>query len=169
MANGRLSRRSSHGFDPRRVQAMLTKPLKPARAMHADPPRGKLKSVRDNAAAMLDVAAELGKLWAFWLGDWPGDNVVGFVGGAWASASINGRQFRLDFPADGRQGHVRLTNSVVARPEALGRDRCAAEEPQGSRCGASRLNSWAAESGLPLCHLKPESSPFRSRLKRIPQ
>src|SRR5258705_13030248 len=37
---------------------------------------GKLKSVRDNAAAMLDIAAEH-KSFGAWLAAWPGDDIVG--------------------------------------------------------------------------------------------
>src|SRR5260370_39023550 len=66
-----------HGFDPRRIRAMPDEALE---ALLGDARLirhwGKLKSVRDNAAAMLDMAAEHGTF-GRWLGDWPGDNVVG--------------------------------------------------------------------------------------------
>ena len=60
------------GFDPRRVRAMpdeaLEKLLGDARLIRH---WGKLKSVRDNAAAMLTVGEEFGGFGA-WLGTWPG-------------------------------------------------------------------------------------------------
>jgi 3-methyladenine DNA glycosylase Tag len=37
---------------------------------------GKLKSVRDNAAAMIAIAEEHGRFGA-WLADWPGTDIVG--------------------------------------------------------------------------------------------
>src|SRR5690348_11262738 len=61
-----------HGFDPRRVRAMSDEALE---ALLGDARLirhwGKLKAVRDNAAAMLEVAGEHGGVGA-WLGQWPG-------------------------------------------------------------------------------------------------
>src|SRR5690242_19904759 len=61
-----------HGFDPRRVRAMsdeaMEKLLDDARLIRH---WGKLKSVRDNAAAMLEIAAENGSF-GKWLAGWPG-------------------------------------------------------------------------------------------------
>src|SRR5579872_867300 len=65
------------GFDPRRVRAMpdeeLEKLLGDARLIRH---WGKLKSVRDNAAAMLDLSGEHSGF-GRWLGEWPGDDIVG--------------------------------------------------------------------------------------------
>src|SRR5215813_14561540 len=64
------------GFEPRRVRAMPDEALE---ALLADARLirhwGKLKSVRDNAAAMIAVAEEHGSFGA-WLADWPGTNIV---------------------------------------------------------------------------------------------
>src|SRR5207253_10750024 len=64
-------------FDPRRVRAMSDEALESlldnARLIRH---WGKLKSVRDNAAAMLEVAGEYGGVGA-WLAGWPGQDVVG--------------------------------------------------------------------------------------------
>src|SRR5579862_6260088 len=66
-----------YGFDPRRVRAMPDEALE---ALMGDARLirhwGKLKSVRDNAAATLAVAEEFGGFGA-WLGTWPGSNIVG--------------------------------------------------------------------------------------------
>src|SRR5690348_13971706 len=61
-----------YGFDSRRVRAMPDEALE---ALLGDARLirhwGKLKSVRDNAAALLDIAAEHGSF-AAWLALWPG-------------------------------------------------------------------------------------------------
>ena len=66
-----------YGFDPRRVRAMSDEALEgllgDARLIRH---WGKLKSVRDNAAAMLEVAGEHGSFGA-WLAGWPADDIVG--------------------------------------------------------------------------------------------
>jgi 3-methyladenine DNA glycosylase Tag len=63
-------------FEPRRVRAMSDETLE---ALLGDRRLirhwGKLKSVRDNAAAMIEVAEEHGSFGA-WLADWPGTNIV---------------------------------------------------------------------------------------------
>ncbi|MGE5272122.1 MAG: DNA-3-methyladenine glycosylase I, partial [Thiohalocapsa sp.] len=66
-----------HGFAPRQLRAMSDEALE---ALLADSRLirhwGKLKAVRDNAAAMLEVMAEHGGF-GRWLAGWPGDDVVG--------------------------------------------------------------------------------------------
>src|SRR6266699_375099 len=66
-----------YGFDPRRVRAMPDEAIEGllgnARLIRH---WGKLKAVRDNAAAMLDIAAEHGGFGA-WLAGWPGTDIVG--------------------------------------------------------------------------------------------
>src|SRR5256885_1596355 len=65
------------GFEPRRVRAMsdeaMEKLLGDARLIRH---WGKLKSVRDNAASMLEIAAEHGSF-GRWLASWPGADIVG--------------------------------------------------------------------------------------------
>src|SRR5438552_10485439 len=66
-----------HGFELRRVRAMSDEALEGllgnARLIRH---WGKLKSVRDNAAAMLEVAGEHGSFGA-WLAGWPSEDIVG--------------------------------------------------------------------------------------------
>src|SRR5438067_4790241 len=66
-----------HGFDPRRVRAMsdeaLEKLLGDTRLIRH---WGKLKAVRDNAASMLEIAAEH-RGFGRWLAAWPGEDIVG--------------------------------------------------------------------------------------------
>ena len=63
-------------FEPRRVRAMSDEALE---ALLGDRRLirhwGKLKSVRDNAAAMINIAEEHGSFGA-WLADWPGSDIV---------------------------------------------------------------------------------------------
>src|SRR6516164_6581097 len=63
-------------FEPRRVRAMSDEALE---ALQGDTRLvrhwGKLKSVRDNAAAMIAIAEEHGSFGS-WLADWPGTNIV---------------------------------------------------------------------------------------------
>src|SRR5262249_55548038 len=65
------------GFEPRGVRAMSDEALE---ALLTDRRLirhwGKLKSVRDNAAAMIGVAEEHGSF-GTWLADWPGTDIVG--------------------------------------------------------------------------------------------
>ena len=64
------------GFEPRRVRAMSDEAME---ALLGDARLirhwGKLKSVRDNAAAMITVAEEHGSFGA-WLADWPATRIV---------------------------------------------------------------------------------------------
>src|SRR5207248_9884337 len=66
-----------HRFEPRRIRAMsdeeLEKLLGDARVIRH---WGKLKSVRDNAAALLEVSGEH-RRFGRWLGDWPESDIVG--------------------------------------------------------------------------------------------
>src|SRR5262249_8425300 len=65
------------GFEPRRVREMSDEALE---ALLADKRLirhwGKLKAVRENAAAMLAIAEEHGSFGA-WLAAWPGSDIVG--------------------------------------------------------------------------------------------
>jgi 3-methyladenine DNA glycosylase Tag len=66
-----------YGFEPRRVRAMPDEALD---ALLGDPRLirhgGKIRAVRDNAAAMLNIAASRGGFGA-WLADWPVADIVG--------------------------------------------------------------------------------------------
>ena len=72
---------------------------------------GKLKSVRDNAAAMIAIAEEHGSFGA-WLADWPGSDIVELWEALAKRFSQMGGNSGSDLSAHGRQGHV--------HPDALG-------------------------------------------------
>src|SRR5580700_4517847 len=119
------------GFDPRRVRAMpdeaLEKLLGDARLIRH---WGKLKSVRDNAAAMIEIGEEFGSFGS-WLATWPGSNRR-VVGRARCLLQPDGRRIRANVPAHGRQGHVCAVTFGDRRAQALGRA-AAAKKPQGPR------------------------------------
>jgi 3-methyladenine DNA glycosylase Tag len=142
-----------HGFDPRQVRAMPDEALA---ALLADTRLirhwGKLKAVRDNAAAMLALAAAHGSFGA-WLATWPERDIVGL----WEALAKHFRQMGGNSGANflrmvGKDTFL-LTPSVVAALRHWG----VVEAPPQSRkeraLVQSRFNAWAAETGRPLCQL----------------
>jgi 3-methyladenine DNA glycosylase Tag len=140
------------GFVPRRVRAMpdeaMEKLLGDARLIRH---WGKLKSVRDNAAAMLAVADEF-RSFGSWLGTWPGNNVVRLWDELAARFSqMGGNSGPMLLRMVGKDTFV-LSNSVVAGlkhwaempPPKNRKDRVAAQ---------ACFNAWAAETGRPLSQL----------------
>ena len=142
-----------HGFDPRRVRAMsdeaLEKLLGDARLIRH---WGKLKSVRDNAAAMLEIASEHGGF-GRWVADWPGDDIVGLWDAlAKRFSQMGGNSGPRFLRMVGKDTFV-LTPSVTA---ALKRWGAIAAPPKNRRDRAqvqAAFDSWAGETGRPLCQL----------------
>jgi 3-methyladenine DNA glycosylase Tag len=140
-------------FEPRRVRAMPDEALE---ALLGDRRLirhwGKLKSVRDNAAAMIDVAEEHGGFGA-WLAGWPGTDIVGL----WEAlakrfSQMGGNSGPSFLRMVGKDTFV-LTHSVIA---ALKRWDAADASPKNRKDRAavqSHFNAWAAETGRPLCQL----------------
>jgi 3-methyladenine DNA glycosylase Tag len=141
------------GFEPRRVRAMSDEALE---ALLGDRRLirhwGKLKSVRDNAAAMIGVAEEHGSFGA-WLADWPGTDIVGL----WEAlakrfSQMGGNSGPSFLRMVGKDTFV-LTHSVTAALKRWG----AVETPPKNRkdraAVQSHFNAWAAETGRPLCQL----------------
>lgn len=140
------------GFDPRRVRAMpdeaVEKLLGDARLIRH---WGKLKSVRDNAAAILSVSEEFGGFGA-WVGKWPGADIVG-LWEALASrfSQMGGNSGPTFLRMVGKDTFI-LSPSVVAGlkrwagmpPPKNKRDRAAAQ---------AVFNDWAAETERPLSQL----------------
>jgi 3-methyladenine DNA glycosylase Tag len=142
-----------HGFDPRRVRAMadedLEKLLGDARLIRH---WGKLKSVRDNAAAMLALAGEHGGF-GKWLAGWPGEDIVGLWEALAKGFSQMGGNSGPSFLRMVGKDTFILTPSVTA---ALKRWGAIAAPPKnrGDRAAVqAAFNDWAAESGRPLCQL----------------
>jgi 3-methyladenine DNA glycosylase Tag len=142
-----------HGFEPRRVRAMSDEALE---ALLADKRLirhwGKLKSVRDNAAALLETAAEHGSF-AAWLADWPTADIVGL----WEAlakrfSQMGGNSGPSFLRMVGKDTFV-LTHSVTAALQHWG----AATAPPKNRKDRAQVqaafNDWAAETSRPLCQL----------------
>jgi 3-methyladenine DNA glycosylase Tag len=142
-----------YGFEPRRVRAMSDEALEglmgDARLIRH---WGKLKAVRDNAAAMLDVAAEHGSFGA-WLAGWPGEDVVGL----WEALAKEFRQMGGNSGPSflrmvGKDTFV-LTHSVAAALKRWGALTAPPKNRHDRAVVQASFNAWAAESGRPLCQL----------------
>ena len=141
------------GFDPRRVRAMPDETLEglmgDARLIRH---WGKLKAVRDNAAAMLGMAAEHGSFGA-WLAGWPGEDVVGL----WEALAKEFRQMGGNSGPSflrmvGKDTFV-LTHSVTAALKHWGGIAAPPKTRQDRAQVQAAFNHWASESGRPLCQL----------------
>jgi 3-methyladenine DNA glycosylase Tag len=140
------------GFEPRRVRAMsdeaMEKLLGDTRLIRH---WGKLKSVRDNAAAMLEIDGEFGSFGS-WLGTWPGNNIVGL----WEAladrfSQMGGNSGPMFLRMVGKDTFV-LSNSVVAALKKWAEMR--PPKNKGDRAAAQAyFNAWAAETGRPLSQL----------------
>jgi 3-methyladenine DNA glycosylase Tag len=141
------------GFEPRRVRAMSDEALE---ALLGDRRLirhwGKLKSVRANAAAMLAIVEEHGSF-GVWLAAWPETDIVGL----WETlakrfSQMGGNSGPSFLRMVGKDTFI-LTHSVTAALTHWG----AVDTPPKSRkdraAVQSCFNSWAAETGRPLCQL----------------
>ena len=142
-----------HGFDPRRVRAMsdeaLEKLLGDARLIRH---WGKLKSVRDNAVSMLEIAAEHGSF-GRWLAGWPGEDIVGL----WEALAkrfnqMGGNSGPSFLRMVGKDSFI-LTASVTAALKRWGALSGPPKNRQDRAAVQSAFNEWAAETGRPLCQL----------------
>ena len=142
-----------YGFDPRRVRAMPDEMLEglmgDARLIRH---WGKLKAVRDNAAAMLGMAAEHGSFGA-WLAGWPGEDVVGL----WEALAKEFRQMGGNSGPSflrmvGKDTFV-LTHSVAAALKHWGGIAAPPKNRNDRALVQGAFNHWASESGRPLCQL----------------
>jgi 3-methyladenine DNA glycosylase Tag len=142
-----------HHFDPRRIRAMsdeaLEKLLGDARLIRH---WGKLKSVRDNAAAMMEVSGEHGGF-GRWLGDWPADDIVGLWEALAKRFSQMGGNSGPSFLRMVGKDTFILTDSVVGGLKHWG----AIDKPPKNRGDRALVqaafNGWTNESGRPLCQI----------------
>jgi 3-methyladenine DNA glycosylase Tag len=142
-----------HDFELRRVRAMSDDALQ---ALMSDTRLirhwGKLKSVRDNAAAMIAVGEENGSF-AAWLADWPAANIVEL----WEAlakrfSQIGGNSGPSFLRMVGKDTFV-LTHSVTAALKQWGATDAPPKNRKDRAAVQSRFNAWAAETGRPLCQL----------------
>jgi 3-methyladenine DNA glycosylase Tag len=141
------------GFEPRRVRAMSDEALE---ALLGDRRLirhwGKLKSVRDNAAAMIAVADEHGSFGA-WLAAWPATDIVGL----WEAlakrfSQMGGNSGPTFLRMVGKDTFI-LTHSVAAALQHWGAARAAPKNRKDREAVQACFNLWAAETGRPLCQL----------------
>ena len=142
-----------HGFEPRRVRAMNDEELE---ALLADARIirhwGKLKSVRANAAAMVEVAEEAGGMGAY-LAAWPGDDIVGLWDDlAKRFSQLGGNSAPYFLRMVGKDSFM-LSPWVLRGLVARGALEAEPKGKKGRRAAQAIFNAWAAETGLPLAHL----------------
>ena len=140
-------------FEPRRVQAMSDEAMEgllgDARLIRH---WGKLKSVRDNAAAMLEIAAEH-KSFGAWLAQWPGDDIVGL----WETlakrfSQMGGNSGPSFLRMVGKDTFI-LTPSVTNALKQWGVVKAPPKNRADRAQAQTAFNAWAKESGRPLCQL----------------
>src|SRR5438477_3913056 len=140
-----------HGFELRRVRAMSDEALEGllgnARLIRH---WGKLKSVRDNAAAMLEVAGEHGSFGA-WLAGWPGSDIVGL----WEAlakrfSQMGGNSGPSLLRMVGKDTFI-LTPSVTSALKHWGAISAPPKNRADRAAVQAAFNGWAKESGRRLC------------------
>ena len=108
--------------------------------------------MRDNAAAMLEVAAEHGGFGA-WLAGWPGGDIVGLWEAlAKGFSQMGGNSGPSFLRMVGKDTFV-LTHSVTAALKKWGAVAAPPKNRQDRAQVQAAFNAWAAESGRPLCQL----------------
>ena len=141
------------GFEPLRVRAMSDEALE---ALLGDRRLirhwGKLKSVRDNAAAMIATGDEHGSFGA-WLARWPASNIVGL----WEALAKRFRQMGGNSGPSflrmvGKDTFI-LTYSVTAALQRWGAIAVPPKNRRDREAVQACFVAWAAETGRPLCQL----------------
>lgn len=142
-----------HGFLPGRVTLMSDEELEACmRDKGLIRHWAKISSVRDNAAAMTEVAQEHGSF-ARWLADWPQEDTVGL----WDTLSrrfsqLGGNSGPYFLRMVGKDTFI-LTDDVVTGLQGAG---VVEKKPTGKadrRKVQAAFNHWADETGRPLCQL----------------
>jgi len=142
-----------HAFDPKRVANMSEEALEALmgdrRLIRHWP---KMRSVPENAQAILDIAAEAGSFGA-WLAAWPADDIVGL----WTEMTKRFKQM------GGMSGPYFLRNAgkdtFIVTPDvtrALIDAGLVTRKPTAKKDLAAvqaAFNAWSAETGRPLCQL----------------
>ena len=141
------------GFEPRRVRAMSDEALE---ALLADRRLirhwGKLKAVRDNAAAMIAIADEHRSFGA-WLADWPVSEIVGLWDAlAKRFSQMGGNSGPTFLRMVGKDTFI-LTPAVTAALKRWGAAAAPPKNQKDRQAVQSCFNAWAAETGRPLCQL----------------
>lgn len=137
------------GFEPRRVRAMSDEQLE---ALLGDTRLirhwGKLRAVRENAAAILEIAEEHGGF-GKWLADWPGDQIVDLWDAlAKRFSQMGGNSGPMFLRMVGRDTFVLSPSVSVALKRWV--DITAVKTRQDRAAAQAVFNAWASESSRPL-------------------
>ncbi len=142
-----------HGFDPYRVRAMPDEDLERLMGERRIIRHwGKIKAVRDNAAALIAISEEAGGFGRF-LADWPESRIMALwreLGRRFSQLGGNSGPYFLRMA--GKDTFL-LTGDVV---RALIREEVIARKPTTRDARAAveaAFNHWAEESGRPLCQV----------------
>jgi 3-methyladenine DNA glycosylase Tag len=142
-----------HAFEPHRVRALSDEQLE---TLMADTRLirhwGKIKAVRANAAAVLDVAAERGGFGSY-LADWPVDSIVELWDDLARRFHHMGGNSGPSFLRMAGKDTFLLTDAVVRALDHWGvlHDR---PRTRGDRSRVQgQFNAWRTETGRPLAHL----------------
>ena len=141
------------GFEPKRVRALNDEQVE---ALMRDKRLirhwGKIKSVRDNAAAICALEEETGGIGSY-LGDWPGERIVELWDDlARRFTQLGGNSGPYFLRMAGKDTFL-LTGDVV---HALNRWGAIEGEPKGKRARRETqplFNRWAEEAERPLCQI----------------
>jgi 3-methyladenine DNA glycosylase Tag len=142
-----------HGFDPRRVRAMSDEAmealLKNDRLIRH---WGKLKSVRANAAAMLEIGREKGSFGAY-LAEWPESDIVGLWDELAKRFSQMGGSSGPSFLRMAGKDTFILTPWVVKALNEWGAFDGTPKTKRDRAAVQGVFNAWRAETGRSLCEL----------------
>jgi 3-methyladenine DNA glycosylase Tag len=113
---------------------------------------GKLKSIRDYAAAMLEIGGEHGGFGA-WLAYWPESSIVEL----WEAlakrfSQMGGNSGPTFLRMVGKDTFI-LTPSVIAALKHWGAVETSPKTRKDRATVQSAFNAWAEETGRPLCQL----------------
>ena len=142
-----------HGFDPARCARVWDEELE---TMLADRRLirhlGKLRSIRQNAAAMVDIATEHGSFGA-WLADWPTAEIVTLWETLAKRFSQLGGNSAPNFLRMAGKDTFILTDSVSNGLVRWGAASSAPTSRAERRAAQAVFNEWARETGRPLCQI----------------
>ena len=142
-----------HGFAPRRVRAMSDEDIEgllgDKRLIRHG---GKLRAVRDNAAAMCALADETGGCGAY-LADWPADDAVGLWDDLAKRFSHVGGSSGPYFLRMVGKDTWRVSPDVVKALNRFGAYDGTGKGKREARRLQEVFNGWAEETGRPLAHL----------------
>jgi 3-methyladenine DNA glycosylase Tag len=141
------------GFEPRRVRAMSDEALEALLAERRLIRHwGKLRAVRDNAAAMIAIADEHRSFGA-WLADWPVSEIVGLWDAlAKRFSQMGGNSGPTFLRMVGKDTFI-LTPAVTAALKHWGAAAAPPKNQKDRQAVQSCFNAWASETGRPLCQL----------------